>query len=44
MVAVSWTTIDHKEASPMTHVSVLGVDLAKQMFHVVGMDDTCPVV
>jgi hypothetical protein len=23
----------------MAHVSVLGIDLAQQMFHVVGMDD-----
>ena len=28
----------------MTHVSVLGIDLAKQIFHVVGMDDTGTVV
>jgi hypothetical protein len=24
----------------MTHISVLGIDIAKQIFHVVGMDDT----
>ena len=28
----------------MTHVRVLGIDLAKQIFHVVGMDDTGTVV
>jgi transposase len=28
----------------MAHVSVLGIDLAKQIFHVVGMDDTGTVV
>ena len=28
----------------MAHVNVLGIDLAKQMFHVVGMDDTGTVV
>jgi transposase len=28
----------------MAHVSVLGIDLAKQMFPVVGMDDTGTVV
>jgi transposase len=44
MVAVSWTTIHHKEASLMAHVSVLGIDIAKQIFHVVGMDDTGTVV
>jgi hypothetical protein len=44
MVAVSWTTIHQKEASPMAHVSVLGIDLAKQIFQVVGMDDRGTVV
>ena len=44
MVVVSWTTIHHKEASPMAHMSVLGIDIAKQMFHLVGMDDSGPVV
>jgi transposase len=44
MVAVAWTTIHHKEASSMAHVRVLGMDLAKQMFPVVGMDDTGTVV
>jgi transposase len=28
----------------MAHVSVLGIDIAKQIFHVVGMDDTGTVV
>jgi transposase len=44
MVAVFWTTIHHKEASPMAHVSVLGIDLAKQVFPVVGLDDTSTIV
>jgi hypothetical protein len=25
----------------MAHVRVLGIDMAKRIFHVVGMDDTC---
>jgi hypothetical protein len=28
----------------MTHIRVLGIDIAKQVFHVVGMDDTGNVV
>ena len=28
----------------MAHVSVLGIDLAKQIFHIVGMDDTTDAV
>jgi hypothetical protein len=28
----------------MAHVSVLGIDIAKQIFHVVGMDDSGTVV
>jgi hypothetical protein len=28
----------------MTHMSVLGIDIAKQLFHVVGLDDTGTVV
>jgi hypothetical protein len=31
----------HKGASPMAgKLSVLGIDIAKMVFHVVGMDDT----
>src|SRR5918992_2343222 len=45
MVAASSTTIPREEASPMTqHMSVLGIDIAKQVFHVVGMDDSGHVV
>jgi hypothetical protein len=33
-----------EEASPMPQVSVLGIDIAKQIFHVVGMDDSGAVV
>jgi hypothetical protein len=29
-----------EEAAPMAHVRVLGIDIAKQIFPVVGMDDT----
>ena len=25
----------------MPQVSILGIDIAKQLFHIVGMDDTC---
>src|SRR5215475_624724 len=40
MVAASWATIHPKEAGPMApHMSVLGIDLAKLVFHIVGMDD-----
>jgi hypothetical protein len=28
-----------EEASPMPQVSVLRIDIAKQIFHIVGMDD-----
>src|SRR5918998_1756855 len=45
MVAASWTTIYPEEASPMAQtIRVLGIDIAKQVFHVVGMDDTGHVV
>src|SRR5919197_5698177 len=45
MVAASWTTIHPEEAGPMAqHMSVLGIDIAKLVFHVVGMDDTGHVV
>ena len=44
IVAVSWTTIHDNAASLMAHVSVLGMDMAQQMFPVVGMDDTGTVV
>ena len=43
MVVVLWATIH--EASPMAQkISVLGIDIAKLVFHVVGMDDTGHVV
>jgi hypothetical protein len=44
MVVVSWTTIHHQEASPRAHMSVLGIDMAKQIFHLRGMDDSGTVV
>jgi transposase len=45
MVVVFRATIHPKEASPMAqHMSVLGIDIAKQVFHVVGMDDRGHVV
>src|SRR5918999_4126110 len=45
MVAASWTTIYPEEASPMAQtIRVLGIDIAKLVFHVVGMDDTGHVV
>jgi transposase len=44
MVAMPWATIHLEEAGPMTHVRVLGIDIAKQIFHVVGMDDSGTVV
>ena len=44
MVVVSWTTIHHKEASPMAHMSILEIDIAKQIFHLVGVDDSGTVV
>jgi hypothetical protein len=33
-----------REASPIPRVSVLEIDLAKQIFHVVGLDDAGHVV
>src|SRR5918995_617928 len=45
MVAALSATIDPEEASPMAQtMSVLGIDLATLVFHVVGMDDTGHVV
>src|ERR671916_760105 len=45
MVAASWTTIHSKEAGPMAQaITVLGIDIAKLVFHVVGMDDAGHVV
>src|ERR687888_606512 len=45
MVAVSWTTIHPEEAGPKAQkISVLGIDIAKLVFHVVGMDDSGQVV
>jgi transposase len=45
MVAASWATIHLEEASPRAQkMSVLGIDIAKLVFHVVGMDDTGAVV
>jgi hypothetical protein len=41
MIAVLWSTIHHKEASPMAQqISALGIDIAKLVFHVVGMNNT----
>jgi hypothetical protein len=45
MVAASWASIHLEEASPMAQeISVLGIDLAKLVFHVVGMEHTDHVV
>jgi transposase len=45
MVAALWATIHPEEASSMAQkMSVLGIDIAKLVFHVVGMDDTGNVV
>jgi transposase len=45
MVAALSTIIPREEASPMAQqMSVLGIDIAKQVFHVVGMDDSGHVV
>jgi transposase len=45
MVAASWATIYHTEASPTAQqMNVLGIDMAKMVFHVVGMDQTGHVV
>ena len=34
----------HKEASPMAHMSVLSIDMAEQIVHLIGMDDSGTVV
>jgi hypothetical protein len=45
MDAVSWATIHPAEAGLMAQtIGVLGIDIAKQVFHVVGMDDSGHVV
>ena len=45
MVAVSEALMHAEEAGPMAQqISVLGIDLAKLVLHVVGMDDTGHVV
>jgi transposase len=45
MVAASWATMHHKEASPTAQkMSVLGIDIAKLVFHVVGMNNSGHVV
>jgi transposase len=45
MVAASSITIHPEEAGPMAEqMSALGIDMAKQIFHVVGMDDSGHVV
>jgi hypothetical protein len=37
--------IEPQEASPMKHeMNVLGIDIAKHVFHAVGMDDTGKIV
>jgi hypothetical protein len=45
MVAASSTTIHPEEAGPMAQtITVLGIDIATLVFHVVGMDDSGHVV
>ena len=45
MVAAAWATIHREEASVMSQkISILGIDIAKLVFHVVGMDHTGHVV
>jgi hypothetical protein len=45
MDAVSWATIHPAEAGLMAQtIGVLDIDIAKQVFHVVGMDDSGHVV
>jgi transposase len=45
MVAASLTTIHPEEAGPMAQtITVLGIDIGKLVFHVVGMDDSGHVV
>jgi transposase len=41
MVAISSATMHPEEASSMAQqMSVLGIDIAKLVFHIVGMDDS----
>jgi transposase len=45
MISKSDETIAPQEASPMKHeMHVLGIDIAKRVFHAVGMDDRGNVV
>src|SRR2546430_11815885 len=45
MIAASSTTIHPEEAGPMVQtITVLGIDIGKLVFHVVGMDDSGHVV
>src|SRR5688572_8219192 len=45
MVVGYGSTLHQKEASPMAQqINVLGIDIAKLVFHIVGMDDTGHVV
>jgi hypothetical protein len=45
MVAASSTTIHPEEAGPMVQtITVLGIEISQLVFHVVGMDDSGPVV
>jgi hypothetical protein len=45
MIVVSEATLHAEEAAPMAQqMSVLGIDIAKLVFHVVGMNDTGHVV
>jgi hypothetical protein len=45
MAVLSWATIYPGEASSMAQkISVLGIDIAKLLFHIVGMDDGGHVV
>ena len=37
---VVWNHSLAQEASPMPQVSVLGIEIATQLFHIVWMDDT----
>jgi hypothetical protein len=41
MVAAAWATIHREEASPTPQkMSILGLDIARLVFHIVGMDHT----
>jgi hypothetical protein len=45
MIAAPSTIMRPQEASPMEkNLRVLGIDMAKQIFHIVGMDDAGNVV